>query len=81
MDVLSDRKEKMAQRLDGCVADVVFFYRYFIKLGILDGKQGFIFCVLQAFWFRFLVDANVYEIKQIMKNKKISLEEARKTYP
>jgi len=58
-----------------------FFYRYFIKLGFLDGTQGFIFCVLQAFWFRFLVDANVYEIKQAMKKKNYSLAEIRKTYP
>jgi len=58
-----------------------FFYRYFIKMGFLDGMQGFIFCILQAFWFRFLVDANVYEIKQVMKKKSITLSEARKAYP
>jgi glycosyltransferase involved in cell wall biosynthesis len=58
-----------------------FFYRYIIKLGFLDGTQGFIFCVLQAFWFRFLVDANVFEIKQVMKSKNISLEQVRKSYP
>lgn len=38
-----------------------FFYRYFLLLGFLDGKRGFIFHILQAFWFRFLVDAKVYE--------------------
>ena len=58
-----------------------FIYRYFIKLGFLDGMPGFIFCVLQGFWFRFLVDANVYEITQVMKNKNITLSEARKSYP
>lgn len=40
-----------------------FFYRFFIRLGFLDGTRGFIFHVLQAFWFRFLVDAKVYEKK------------------
>lgn len=52
-----------------------FFYRYFIKLGFLDGTRGFIFHVLQAFWFRFLVDAKVYEMKMLMKEKKISIQE------
>ncbi len=38
-----------------------FLYRYFFKLGFLDGKQGLIFHFLQGFWFRFLVDAKIYE--------------------
>lgn len=38
-----------------------FFYRYFIKLGFLDGKQGLIFHFLQGFWYRFLIDAKIYE--------------------
>jgi glycosyltransferase involved in cell wall biosynthesis len=41
----------------------LFFYRYFLCLGFLDGKEGFIFYVLQTFWFRFLVDAKLYESK------------------
>jgi hypothetical protein len=39
-----------------------FFYRYFLKLGILDGKEGLIWHFLQCFWYRFLVDAKIYEI-------------------
>lgn len=39
----------------------LFFYRYFIRLGFLDGTQGLIFWVLQTFWFRFLVDAKIWE--------------------
>lgn len=38
-----------------------FIYRYFLKLGFLDGTQGLIFHFLQAFWYRFLVDAKLYE--------------------
>lgn len=38
-----------------------FFYRYFLRLGFLDGKQGLIFHFLQGFWYRFLVDAKLYE--------------------
>jgi glycosyltransferase involved in cell wall biosynthesis len=41
-----------------------FFYRYFIRLGFLDGKQGFIFHFLQAFWFRLLVDIKLDEMLQ-----------------
>lgn len=43
-----------------------FKYRYFIKLGFLDGIPGLIWHVLQGFWYRFLVDAKIYEHK-IMK--------------
>jgi len=43
---------------------VYFFYRYFIKLGFLDGKPGLIYHILQGFWYRFLVDAKVYELKK-----------------
>jgi glycosyltransferase involved in cell wall biosynthesis len=42
----------------------LFFYRYFIRLGFLDGMEGFIFFVLQTFWFRFLVDAKIYELRR-----------------
>ena len=39
-----------------------FHWRYFLKLGFLDGKQGLIWHFLQGFWYRFLVDAKIYEI-------------------
>lgn len=45
-------------------AFLYFFYRYFIRLGFLDGVPGLIFHFLQACWFRFLVDAMEYEIRQ-----------------
>jgi glycosyltransferase involved in cell wall biosynthesis len=38
------------------------FYRYVMRLGFLDGKQGFVFHVLQGFWYRLLVDVNLDEI-------------------
>jgi glycosyltransferase involved in cell wall biosynthesis len=44
----------------------LFFYRYFVRLGILDGWEGFIFWTLQTFWFRFLIDAKLFELR---KNK------------
>jgi hypothetical protein len=39
------------------------FYRYILRFGWLDGKEGFIFHVLQAFWYRLLVDINLDEIR------------------
>lgn len=38
-----------------------FVYRYFLRLGFLDGIPGLIWHGLQGFWYRFLVDAKVYE--------------------
>jgi len=41
-----------------------FLYRYFIKLGFLDGKEGLIFHFLQGYWYRFLVDSKIYEAQK-----------------
>ena len=41
-----------------------FFYRYYIKLGFLDGTEGKIYHFLQAYWYRFLVDAKMYECEK-----------------
>ena len=43
---------------------LLFAYRYVLRGGFLDGKEGLIFCVLQTLWFRFLVDAKLYEAGQ-----------------
>ena len=45
-----------------------FFYRFFLKLGFLEGKEGLIFHFLQGFWFRFLVDAKIYEMEKKNEN-------------
>lgn len=41
-----------------------FCYRYFFKLGFLDGKEGFLWDFLQGLWYRMLVDAKVFEVKK-----------------
>ena len=41
-----------------------FLYRYFLKFGFLDGKEGFLWHFLQGWWYRTLVDAKIYEIKK-----------------
>jgi glycosyltransferase involved in cell wall biosynthesis len=55
-----------------------FIYRYFLKLGFLDGKEGLIFHLLQGFWYRFLVDAKVYEIKKKANIESKKIEEVIK---
>lgn len=47
----------------GFRAYAYYFYRYYLRGGFLDGKAGKIFCFLQAYWYRFLVDAKIYEIQ------------------
>lgn len=41
-----------------------FIYRYIFRGGFLDGKAGFIWHILQGFWYRMLVDAKIYEIRK-----------------
>lgn len=47
----------------------LFFYRYFVRFGFLDGMEGFIFYVLQTFWFRFLIDAKLYEAREVLTKR------------
>ena len=54
---------------------IYFLWRYFIKLGFLDGKQGLIWHFLQGFWYRFLVDAKIYEIEKKAKDSNLSVKE------
>lgn len=39
------------------------FYRYVLRLGFLDGREGFVFHVLHGFWYRLLVDINIWELR------------------
>lgn len=48
----------------------LFVYRYFLRLGFLDGTEGFVFWVLQTFWFRFLVDAKIWEQRHTGRHSK-----------
>lgn len=41
-----------------------FFFRYVLKAGFLDGKEGFVWHILQGFWYRMLVDAKIFELKK-----------------
>ena len=41
---------------------IYFLFRYILKLGFLDGKKGLIWHFLQGLWYRFLVDAKLFEV-------------------
>lgn len=49
----------------GVRAYVYYVYRYYIRMGFLDGKEGKIYAFLQAYWYRFLVDAKIYECEKM----------------
>ncbi|HMN13903.1 MAG TPA: glycosyltransferase family 2 protein [Bellilinea sp.] len=60
-------KEAVYARLPpGLRAFAYFFYRYVLRLGFLDGQAGTAFHFLQGFWYRYLVDAKVAEVKRRM---------------
>lgn len=55
---------------------LLFVRNYFIKGGWKDGKEGLIYQFLSAFWYRFLVDAKIYEYME--KGKEFDKLEAVK---
>jgi len=63
-------KEKLYFRIPLFLRPFLYYiHRYIFKLGFLDGKEGFIFHYLHAFWYRFLVDVKVYQIEQLAKKE------------
>lgn len=58
-------KERLYNRLPFGTGPLLFFlFRYIVQLGFLDGKPGLIYHVLQGFWYRFLVDAKLVELRR-----------------
>lgn len=61
-------KEHVYARMPGGLRTLVYFlYRFVIRLGFLDTREGRAFHVLQGFWYRYLVDAKVSEVKAYMR--------------
>ena len=55
-------KLKIWNRLPLLARPFLFFFRnYFLQLGFLDGRAGFVYHVLWSFWYPFLVSARVLE--------------------
>ena len=53
---------------------VNFILRYILKGGFLDGKEGFIWHILQGFWYRMLVDAKLFELKKSFHFDRIKIK-------
>jgi len=61
-------KNRVYYKLPILLRPFLFFaYSYFFRLGFLDGGIGFAYSILHAFWFRFLVDVNILEMKLKVK--------------
>lgn len=64
-------KEKIYNKLPIFVRSICYFiFRYIFSLGFLDGREGFAYHFFQAFWYRTLVDARIYEAEKLIKNVK-----------
>lgn len=49
-----------------------FVYRYFLRGGWKDGKEGFLFTFIQGWWYRTLVDAKVLEVRKWLKTNELN---------
>ena len=52
-----------------------FLYRYILRGGFLDGKEGFLFAFIQGWWYRTLVDANILACQKACGNDKEKIKE------
>lgn len=48
-------------------AALFFLYRYFVRLGFLDGKTGFMFHFMHGFWMMMLIDAKIDEARSFIR--------------
>jgi glycosyltransferase involved in cell wall biosynthesis len=73
VDILHDRNAGSRRRMKQSIylraplfyrAFAYWLYRYIFKLGFLDGREGLIYHFLHGFWYRFLVDAKLYESRE-----------------
>jgi len=58
-------KERLYNRLPFAVGPLCYFlWRYVVQLGFLDGREGLIYHFLQGFWYQFLVEAKLVELRR-----------------
>jgi glycosyltransferase involved in cell wall biosynthesis len=70
-------KERAYERLpSGLRAFAYFLYRFVVRFGFLDGKPGMIFHILQGFWYRYLIDAKLFELQLYMENNDVDIRVA-----
>lgn len=58
-------KDRLYNRLAFGVGPLCYFlWRYFMQAGFLDGQEGLVYHFLQGFWYRFLVEAKMLELRR-----------------
>ena len=64
-------KESLYNKLPLFVRPVLyFFYRYILRLGFLDGQEGFAYHFMQGLWYRSLIDLKCLEAEQVLAGAK-----------
>ncbi len=64
-------KQSVYARLPYFIRPTIYFmYRYFFKLGFLDGVKGFAFHFMQGYWYRSLVDLKLLEAQEWIGKEK-----------
>ena len=65
-----DKKRALYYKIPSFIrAKLYFIYRYYLRLGFLDGKAGRYFALMQAYFYRIAVEAALYEKKLNKKRK------------
>lgn len=60
-------KESLYNKLPLFVRPLLYFcYRYFLRLGFLDGNEGFAYHFMQGLWYRCLVDLKCLEAERVL---------------
>ncbi|WP_197488477.1 glycosyltransferase family 2 protein [Methylomonas koyamae] len=68
-------KEKVYNHLPIFFRPVLyFFYRYIIRLGFMDGKEGFAYHFMQGLWYRCLIDLKCLEAEFTLKGAESNVE-------
>lgn len=60
----------------GMRAVLYFAYRYFLRLGLLDGWPGLVFHLMQGLWYRLLVDVKLDELRRLGRSEAGQLTDA-----
>jgi glycosyltransferase involved in cell wall biosynthesis len=67
-------KEYFYSKISLNIRSILYFiYRYIVCFGFLDGKNGFTFHFLQGFWYRYLVDAKIQEVKAYSHKNNVNI--------
>jgi glycosyltransferase involved in cell wall biosynthesis len=60
-------KQNIYYRLHPLISPFIYFlYRYFLRAGFRDGREGLVYHLFQGFWYRFLVGAKIVEFRKAM---------------